>query len=156
SPDPSGIPGQIAGALGISPPVTIEQTVRYGLGRRLDFDPGTQHVYSNFGYLVLGRVIETVTQRKYAENVRTAVLAPLGGRGMGLGRAMPEARFADEVRYYDPRKRLGPCQLPPRLGQAVPLPDGADNFEVYEAHGGWVASAVDLVRFAGGFDPERT
>ena len=34
----------------------------------------------------------------------------------------------------------------------MPLPDGANNIEGYEAHGGWIASAVDLVRFASAFD----
>jgi N-acyl-D-amino-acid deacylase len=34
----------------------------------------------------------------------------------------------------------------------VPLPDGAENVDGYEAHGGWIASAVDLVRFAAAFD----
>jgi N-acyl-D-amino-acid deacylase len=155
SPDPSGTPGPIAEALGVSPPLGVDHVVRYGLGRRLDFEPGARHVYSNFGYLLLGRVIETVTGRGYEDYVRTEVLAPLGCAGMRLGRAMPEDRFAREVRYYDALKRFGRCLHPPRLGQAVPLPDGADNFEVYEAHGGWVASAADLVRFARGFDPER-
>jgi N-acyl-D-amino-acid deacylase len=71
---------------------------------------------------------------------------------MRLGRAQLQDRFSGEVAYHDTRKRVGPCLYPPRLREPVPLPDGADNFEMYEAHGGWVASAVDLLRFARGFD----
>jgi N-acyl-D-amino-acid deacylase len=156
SPDPSGIPWDIAESLGISPPLSINDVVRYALGRPLDFDPGTRHAYSNLGYLLLGRVIETASGTSYEDYVRREVLAPLGANGMRLGRALPENRFPGEVHYHDTRKRVGRCLYPPRVGEVVPLPDGADNFEVYEAHGGWVASAIDLVRFARGFDdPER-
>ena len=38
--------------------------IRYMLGKPLDFDPGTRYVYSNFGYCLLGRVIEAVTGKK--------------------------------------------------------------------------------------------
>jgi N-acyl-D-amino-acid deacylase len=69
-----------------------------------------------------------------------------------LGRALPENRAKGEVKYYDPRKRTGACLYPPRVGEQVPTPDGALNVEGYEAHGGWVASAPDLVRFAAAFD----
>jgi N-acyl-D-amino-acid deacylase len=41
---------------------------------------------------------------------------------------------------------------PPRLGQQVPIQYGGENLEAFEAHGGWIASAVDLVRFAAAFD----
>jgi len=40
--------------------------------------PGTKYAYSNFGYCVLGRVIEKVTRRSYAGYVREAVLARAG------------------------------------------------------------------------------
>jgi N-acyl-D-amino-acid deacylase len=34
----------------------------------------------------------------------------------------------------------------------VPLQYGGENLDNFEAHGGWIASAVDLVRFACAFD----
>jgi CubicO group peptidase (beta-lactamase class C family) len=37
-------------------------------------EPGTAYAYSNFGYCVLGRVIEHVTRRPYAEHVRERIL----------------------------------------------------------------------------------
>ena len=42
------------------------------------------------------------------------------------------------------------------LGSKVPLVYGAENFEAYEAHGGWIGSAVDLVRFAAAFDNRQS
>ena len=34
----------------------------------------------------------------------------------------------------------------------MPVPDGVANVEGYEAHGGWIASAIDLVKFASAFE----
>jgi CubicO group peptidase (beta-lactamase class C family) len=150
--DPIVIPGRIAAVLGQKPPVSPEDVVRYMMGRPLDFDPGLRFAYSNLGYLLLGRVIETVTKRKYEDSVRKDVLAPLGITHMQLGRALPEHRARGEVSYYDSKKATGICLYPPRVGERVPFPDGAANFEGYGAHGAWIASAVDLVNFASAFD----
>src|SRR5262249_18430170 len=97
--DPIVIPEKIARSLGTRVPVSPESIVRYMMGQPLDFDPGLRYAYSNLGYLLLGRVIETVTQRKYEEYVRKEVLAPLGIRRMQLGRALPQHRAKGEVSY---------------------------------------------------------
>lgn len=150
--DPIGRPWEIARDLGVPPPPGPSAIVRYMLGRPLDFDPGERYAYSNLGYLVLARVIEAVTGQPYEVHVRKAVLAPLGITRMRLARALPADRPKKEVSYYDGRKQTGRCLYPPAQGRTVPLPDGAINVEAYEAHGGWVASPVDLVRFAAAFD----
>ena len=74
---------------------------------------------------------------------------------MLLARGVPEKRPASEVKYHDSRNRTGECLYAPRAGKTVPLPDGVENVEAFEAHGGWVSSAVDLVRFASAFDYDR-
>jgi N-acyl-D-amino-acid deacylase len=153
--DPIGVPGRISRALSLNGPPTPDDIVRYMMGHPLDFDPGAKMVYSNLGYLVLGRVIEEATGQKYEPWVKKHVLAPVKATGMALGRGVPEKRPKAEVHYYDSKARKGPCLYPPRTGQQVPLPDGAENIEGFEAHGGWVASAVDLVRFASAFDYGR-
>jgi N-acyl-D-amino-acid deacylase len=154
--DPIGVPWKIAAALKTQPPVPAEDVVRYMMGQPLDFDPGERFAYSNLGYLLLGRAIESASGMKYEEYVRREVLAPLGVRRMRLGRALPEYRAKDEVAYYDAKpKQRGRCLYPPRRGKQVPIPDGAVNFEGFEAHGGWIASAVDLVRFASAFDEPK-
>jgi len=155
--DPIGIPARIAAALGGTPPVSAADVVRYTLGLRLDSAPGERFAYSNVGYLLLGRVIEAAGGMPYERYVKERVLAPVGVTTTQLGRALPENRPADEVRYYDAKRTTGVCLYPPRAGERVPFPDGAGNVEGYEAHGGWVASAVDLVRFASAFDdPARS
>jgi N-acyl-D-amino-acid deacylase len=150
--DPIDVPEKIAKELDIPFPVPPEAVVRYVTGRPLDFDPGARYAYSNVGYLVLARVIEAASGEKYELHVRKHVLAPLGITRMQLGRALPENRPAAEVRYYDHKNRTARCVYPPRVGQQVPVADGAMNLEGFEAHGGWIASAVDLVRFARAFD----
>lgn len=153
--DPIGMPRQIAQALGIRLPVGPASIVRYVMGRPLDFTPGERHAYSNVGYLLLGRLIAAVSGRSYEAVVAEDVLRPLGIRRMQMGRALAEYRVSGEVKYYDPKNRRSPCLYPPRLGAPVPLPYGGENFEGFEAHGGWIGSAIDLVRFAAAFDRPR-
>lgn len=150
--DPVARAAVIARALGIKPPVTPTHVVRYMMGQPLDFDPGQRYAYSNLGYLVLGRIIEAITGEKYEAHVKKTVFAPLGIMAARLGRALAEHREKGEVRYYDAKKRTGPSLYPPHVGQKVPIQYGGDNFEAYEAHGGWLLSAVELVKFAAAFD----
>ena len=154
--DPIGVPRVIAAALKTKPPVPPADVIRYMMGRPLDFAPGGRFAYSNLGYLLLGRVVETASGEGYEAYVRKHVLAPLGVTRPRLGRALPEDRAAGEVRYHDAKLATGPCLYPPRAGDRVPVPDGAMNFEGFEAHGAWVASAVDLVKFATAFDDPKT
>ena len=155
--DPIGRPRVIAKALQSELPVSPAQIVRYMMGQPLDFDPGERYAYSNLGYLVLGRILEAVTGQGYATYVKKEILSPLGIKTMRLGRALLQHRGEGEVKYYDAKNRRGPALYPPLVGQAVPLQYGAENLEAFEAHGGWIASAVDLVRFATAWDnPARS
>lgn len=151
--DPIGIPWKIAQTLKTTPPVPSNDVIRYMLGQPLDFDPGERYAYSNLGYLLLGRALETVTDQSYEAVVTERIWKVLGRKQPQLARALPENRPASEVRYYDSRgERLESCLYPPKFQQKVPVPDGAMNVEAFGAHGGWVASAVDLVKFASAFD----
>jgi CubicO group peptidase (beta-lactamase class C family) len=100
--------------------------------RALDFypleaPPGTRFGYSNFGYVVLGRVIEQASGLPYGDYVRRYVQAPLGIADMQLARKDP---VADEVHYYG---QGHPYEVP---------------VELHDSNGGWIATATDLVRFA--------
>src|ERR1700734_757216 len=61
--------------------------------------PGTQFIYSNFGYCVLGRVIEQVTGQPYASWVQANVLAPCGISTMQIGANSERDRASTEVVY---------------------------------------------------------
>jgi CubicO group peptidase (beta-lactamase class C family) len=150
--DPIERPWQIAKAFQIETPVAPSYIVRYMMGQPLDFDPGTRYVYSNLGYLILGRIIEEATGQKYEAYVKKEVLQPLGIKSAQLGRALPENRVKGEVVYYDPKNSMARCLYPPRVRERVPIQYGGLNFEAFEAHGAWIASTVELVKFAAAFD----
>ena len=119
--------------------------------RSLDFDPGSETAYSNFGYMLLGVVIETVSGKTYEEYVQYAVLAPLGISSMTLGRSTPPNRPLNEVEYFD-AARKSVAVVGENIGSSVPTPDGGFYIEAMDAHGGWIASAEDLARFASAVD----
>ncbi len=91
----------IANATGTTPPSTTDAIIRYMLGRPLDFDPGTKYSYSNFGYCVLGRIIEKVSGQSYNDFVQANVLTKAGSSRFLLGRTLLANRAVGEVRYYD-------------------------------------------------------
>jgi N-acyl-D-amino-acid deacylase len=150
--DPIGRPLEIAKTLRKALPVGPNEVVRYTLTLPLDFAPGTRYAYSNVGYLLLGRLIEEVSGLNYQAFVKEKVLAPIGVTRTKLGRAWVDDLDRDEVRYFDSKRREWPAVNGPRLGAKVPLVYGGENFEAFEAHGGWIASTIDLVRFASAFD----
>jgi CubicO group peptidase (beta-lactamase class C family) len=94
----------------------------------LSYAPGTRFAYSNFGYFLLGRVIERVTGQAYQDAVRSLVLAPLGISDMAIGGSWLVDRLPNEVRYYG-QSRENPYVF---------------NIPRLDAAGGWVATAKDL------------
>ena len=119
-------------------------------GQRLDFDPGERFAYSNYGYCLLGRVIEKLTKQPYDAYVKEKVLAPLQITTMDIGGSHLEDRLPQEVRYYDPG--ISNLVSEANRGKKRAAAYGACKLDVLDSHGGWIASAVDLVRFASAFD----
>lgn len=146
--DPQYLPWPLMAShlFGTESPAEAETIVRSMLTEPLDFDPGTQSAYSNFGFNVLGRLIERVSGEPYEKFVLDNVLAPAGVTSMAIGGTTPEERLPGEVRYYSPP------ELEPRIsvfpGEGfVPVGYGSFYLRSLDAHGGWVASAADLLRF---------
>ncbi|GLY79033.1 serine hydrolase domain-containing protein [Actinoallomurus iriomotensis] len=137
----------IAKALGRPLPIGPDDIVRYVTARPLDHAPGTAFAYSNYGYLLLGRIIEKVTGRPYATYVRDAVLAPLGVTRMRLGHTLAPA--AGEVPYYSQYKGT---TVMDSSGAQVAAPYGTFNQENNAFNCGWLATPVDLVRLARVYD----
>jgi CubicO group peptidase (beta-lactamase class C family) len=145
--DPIGNAAKAAEVLGKPLPANAVDITRYTLTLPLDFDPGARYAYANVDYLLLGRIIEHITGESYETHVSKAVLAPAGITRMQLGRAHETTLAKDEVRYYDRKKRMVKAINGARIGEQVPLVYGGENLEAYEAHGGWIASAVDVAKF---------
>ncbi len=141
---------RLAKQLNIDSPPGSSDIIHAMLSHNLDFTPGERFAYSNFGYCLLGRVIEKVTEQNYEAFVKESVLAPLDIHQMRLGHSRLEARAIGEVRYYEAGK--GKSVFQADLDQDVPEPYGPFNLESMDAHGGWLASAVDIARFASALD----
>lgn len=137
-----------AEALNVPLPITATQIIRFTMGKPLNSDPGTAYAYSNFGYCVLGRVIENVSGVGYEEFVKREVLAPLHITDMRLGKNLLVDRAPHEVKYYDSGNRTGRAISGPHIGEAAPVQYGVECLETMDANGGWIASATDLMRFA--------
>ena len=97
--------------------------------------PGEHYAYSNFGYCVLGRVIEQITGESYPAYVQRAIFAPCGIAGPHAprlaGNTLAE-RAPGEVIYYA-QEPMSPYSM---------------NVRRMDSHGGWLATTGDLVRFA--------
>ncbi len=87
--------------------------------------------YSNFGYCVLGRVIEKLSGKPYEQFIKDEVLTPSGITTMRIGGSTLAQRLPNEVLY---------------TGQGGSDPYVFD-FPRMDSHGGWVATAKDLARF---------
>jgi len=97
--------------------------VRYMLTRELQFDPGAKSVYSNFGFLVLGRVLEAVEKKKtYFECVESLVLKPAG-----ITDVKPIQRRGDAREVWNPVKEL-PFELLDAAGGLVATAPAVDKF----------------------------
>jgi N-acyl-D-amino-acid deacylase len=143
---------KIAETLDVPAPAQPCHIIRFMAGQPLDFSPGERYAYSNFGYSLLGRVIEHVTGEAYDDYVRSCVLAPVGACRTRLGFSFHECRADGEVTYYEAKANPGKSVFAHNLGEAVPWQYGGWCLEAMDSHGGWIASAVDLARFASAFD----
>lgn len=97
----------------------------------LTYPPGEHWAYSNFGYCVLGRVIEKITGQPYKDYVQQAVLGPCGITDMQIAGNTLKQRASNEAMY---------------VGQFGENPYDM-NVTRMDSHGGWIANPSDLARF---------
>lgn len=142
--DPLHEPERIAKAMKISSPPSADAIVEFMLTQPLQFEPGSRYADSNFGYFLLGRIIEKRSGQTYEQYVKKHVLEPLGVTSMRLAGSLPSERALKEVRYYDTKSESGPALQD--SSSSVPTPYIVD-MSVMGASEGWIASAEDLVKF---------
>lgn len=134
--DPMFADKKISKALGVPLPVTQADIIIFMNGQPLQYEPGTKFAYSNYGYCLLGRVIEQKSGLSYEDYIKESILSPLGISRMQIGHSELEQRAPGEVIYESKSESVY----------------GAFNLENMDSHGGWLASAPELVRFATAFD----
>lgn len=154
--DPQYLPWPLLAShvLGAEVPAEATTIVRYMLSQPLDFDPGTASAYSNFGFNVLGRVIEHLTDSTYERYVIDKLLAPNGAERMAIGGTTLAERAEGEVQYYPPEGLLPRSSVFPEEGFGS-VGYGSFYMPSLDAHGGWIASAADLLRFTLAIDGSR-
>lgn len=69
------------------PPWTAKQIAAQFRDKPLEFAPGTRWQYSDWGYCLLGLVIESVTGKRYAQVLREQIFEPLGMHDTGYDQA---------------------------------------------------------------------
>ena len=136
--DPMFIDKRISKALHRPLPISQADIITFMNGQPLQHAPGTKYAYSNYGYCLLGRVIEQKTGASYEDYVKQAVLSPIGITDMQIGSANSQCRAPGEVKY-DSKSAYD-----------------SFNLKNMDSHGGWLASAPELVRFAAAFDDPNT
>ncbi|HTA40238.1 MAG TPA: serine hydrolase domain-containing protein [Candidatus Acidoferrales bacterium] len=136
-----------ADALGKPRPATHDDIIEYMMGQPLAFDPGSKYVYSNLGYNILGRIVERIAGAPYEASVKATVLAPAGVTRMAIGKSKRGDLFPDEVEAWDPPTFTSMYSVFQDQDEIVPYSYGGFSMETIDAHGGWVASVVDLTRF---------
>ncbi|GLJ32432.1 hypothetical protein SUGI_0652650 [Cryptomeria japonica] len=144
-----------AQALDRPSPPSPEDAIRFMKALPLDFEPGSAMEYSNFGYIVLGRVIEHVTGVAYGRYVEENILGPLGIRGIKLGHTQVNRRAEKEVMYYG---RNGEDTLWVSIfpGEGfVNASYGLLDYSSLDSVGGWIGSAGGIVRFVDHIDGLR-
>ena len=128
------------------PPLDCADVIAYMKRRRLNFSPGERYAYSNFGYCALGRVIEQASGMSYEDYVRREILIPAGAARMRVADPFLGGRLENEVKYYDYPGAKRSKSLDRKVQERVPWPYNG-FLSTMDAHGGWAASVVDLLRF---------
>jgi CubicO group peptidase (beta-lactamase class C family) len=139
----------IADAMNIASPPSKTNIARWALGRPLDFTPGSKSAYSNFGYMLLGLIIEQTTGKTYTAHLQQDIMAPLGvaSSEIRLGRTL-EALANPREPYYH-AANSGPSVYFPYTNVACPY--GCWDLEAMEAHGGMIASGRAVAQFLQGY-----
>jgi D-alanyl-D-alanine carboxypeptidase len=70
-----------------------EDYVKLFQSRPLVFEPGSEYQYSNYGFLLLGRIIELVSGVSYDEYLQSKIFAPAG---MGSTGAWPQSESVSD------------------------------------------------------------
>ncbi|MBO3699683.1 serine hydrolase [Roseivirga sp. E12] len=143
--DPMFIPHKIHNMDKVSYPIEFDDVIKFVLKRHLPYRPGTRFNYSNFGYSLLGRVVEEVTGDDYEDWVQNEILEPNDIHKMRIAGSFEKDRVKNEVKYYDYSADNEQLAFN-GSGKKVYKPYGADDIEMLGPAGGWLATGVDLMR----------
>lgn len=126
----------------------------YMLRQPLQFAPGSKSVYDNFGYFLLGRMLESLPMgvgKSYQSIADDLLFKPLGLSRPRFGGSRYEERAPGEVLYHTAVPYL---QANPSQGGSPWVAGGYGDFDVgnMDAAGAWLLSAPDYAKVLAAFD----
>jgi len=137
---PLANPMQVRRALRLEREPTPADLIRFQKGVPLDFAPGTEQSYSNFGFVLLGALIAKLNNEGYGPFVNQRTLRPMGIEGMRIDPS-ESAYLPGEAHRYAP-----PADHPVSGGHPL----------MTMAAGGWMAHCIDLAKMLTAIDGSRT
>lgn len=149
----------IAQEFRLNKPATRKDIVRYQFLQNLGADPGHTYLHSDFGYCLLGRVIEVVSGRLYGPYIQENILDPAKAENTKIGRTKVEDRPRNEAWYHMQKETVGAAFWSASVAKVgrggkgvdapyiVRKPDGGWNLEAMDSHNGWISTAGDMLRF---------
>jgi CubicO group peptidase (beta-lactamase class C family) len=139
-------------------PVTPQMIIDYMKTQPMEHEPGTVFSYTNFGYSLLGRLIEALSGQTYNDYMRNNFFIPFDMLDTWPGRNYETEAYWKEVKYYSPRNSIArdrndgtavgeglACNQD--IAERVMLPYGGFNIDALDAHGAWVSTTTDVNRF---------
>ncbi len=118
--------------------ITREQFIAWTLDNiPLKNIPGSVYGFSNFGYLVLGRIIEKISGQTYGDFVKSSILKPIGISDMQIEGTAGNKKKDEVTNYFDK-------VFPPYNSEL----EEEFCFSRADACSGWIASATDLLKLS--------
>jgi CubicO group peptidase (beta-lactamase class C family) len=179
------LPYDVVQAYGTTLPSNERQVAGFALSylqtsphlNTLLFPQGTNKVYSNAGYLVLGLIIEQITGESYENAVRRLVMTPLGITRAHLTATTRADQRPNAVRHHAGGMGQSDLELFPssieewaipvwtgtwpypkkvellRLGRPIAAgPYGAGDYGFFDAFGAWCLTSADFARILAAFE----
>lgn len=139
---------------GVPHPPPFKYVAAYMQSKPMINTPGKAFKYSNYGYALLGAVVEKVVGRSFEAHTRSSVLRPIGISCMRFGATRRSQAVKDEASYYD---LVGASPIRSVFDDAERdfFPYAGRHNEGWGAAGAWVASPVDIVQLVNHVDGLR-
>lgn len=94
--------------------VSADQILQRWACKPLDFEPGTDHQYSNTGYVIAGLIVERASGQPLVEFLRQHIFTPLGMKSV-MNTDQERLNDTDAAGYM--RYGLGPLRIAPKEGK---------------------------------------
>lgn len=127
-------------------PASKYEIIKYVFTQPLNYDPGSKSEYSNFGYNILGRIIEIKSGETYEQFVQNNIFKRINIYDAYIGNENYDKRGEKEIINCDTYEY---SMYSIDVENMYPIKPSYGSFilDVMDSHGGWVMSAESLAKF---------